>query len=113
MKPINKNYTKTRKAAASKTKIRKGVSIPANKDRFTIQIISKKKLIDAQNFSNKLIKLGYDAYIQKAYFKETEEIWYRVRVGSYDNYNSAQAVADVVSKDIKLSVWVDFVRLED
>ena len=49
---------------------------------------------------------------KKAYFKETEEVWYRVRIGSYDNYNSAQAVANIVSKDIKLSVWVDFVRLD-
>ena len=65
------------------------------------------------SLADKLIKSGYDAYIQKAYFKETEEIWYRVRIGSYDNYNSAQAVADVVSRDIKLSVWVDFVRVDN
>ena len=86
--------------------------IPAKKDRFKIQVISKKQLADAQKFADKLIKSGYDAYIQKAYFKESEEVWYRVRIGSYDNYNSAQAVANIVSKDIKLSVWVDFVRLD-
>ena len=91
----------------------KGSDIPAKKDRFTIQVISKKRLADAQQYANKLIKSGYDAYIQKAYFKETEEVWYRVRIGSYDNYNSAQAIANVVSKDIKLSVWVDFVRIDN
>ena len=114
---ISKKYTvkkvaKTRKGLATKSKTVKGADIPAKKDRFTIQVISKKRLADAQNFADKLIKSGYDAYIQKAYFKETEEVWYRVRIGSYDNYNSAQAVANVVSKDIKLSVWVDFVRLD-
>ena len=97
----------------SKNKSVKGADIPAKKDRFTIQVISKKRLADAQQYANKLIKSGYDAYIQKAYFKETEEVWYRVRIGSYDNYNSAQAIANVVSKDIKLSVWVDFVRIDN
>ena len=103
--------TKNRKI--SKNRPAKGSDIPAKKDRFTIQVISKKRLGDAQQYANKLIKSGYDAYIQKAYFKETEEIWYRVRIGSYDNYNSAQAIANVVSKDIKLSVWVDFVRIDN
>ena len=111
-KYIVKKVAKTRKGLTAKSKFVKGADIPAKKDRFTIQIISKKQLLDAQNFADKLIKSGYDAYIQKAYFKETEEIWYRVRIGSYDNYNSAQAVANIVSKDIKLSVWVDFVRLD-
>ena len=97
----------------SKNKSVKGADILAKKDRFTIQVISKKRLGDAQQYANKLIKSGYDAYIQKAYFKETEEVWYRVRIGSYDNYNSAQAIANVVSKDIKLSVWVDFVRIDN
>ena len=103
---------KTKKGLTTKTKVIKGSDIPAERDRFTIQVISKKQLADAQKFADKLIKSGYDAYIQKAYFKETEEVWYRVRIGSYDNYNSAQAIANVVSKDIKLSVWVDFVRLD-
>ena len=107
-----KKTGKTRRAITTKSSTIKGSDIPAKKDRFTIQVISKKRLLDAQKFADKLIKTGYDAYIQKAYFKETEEVWYRVRIGSYDNYNSAQAVADIVSKDIKLSVWVDFVRLD-
>ena len=102
---------KNRKTSNNKSV--KGSDIPAKKDRFTIQVISKKRLGDAQQYANKLIKSGYDAYIQKAYFKETEEVWYRVRIGSYDNYNSAQAIANVVSKDIKLSVWVDFVRIDN
>ena len=46
-------------------------------------------LKDAQLFSQNLIGQGYDSYIQKVVFN-SEEIWYRVRVGSYDNYNSAK-----------------------
>ena len=113
---VNKTTTKaiiSNKKRASKLRSARGSNIPAKKDRFTIQVISKKRLVDAQKFADKLIKSGYDAYIQKAYFKETEEVWYRVRIGSYDNYNSAQAIANVVSKDIKLAVWVDFVRVDN
>ena len=113
LKTLEQNSPNLRKRKAYKNKSVKGTDIPAKKDRFTIQVISKKRLADAQQYANKLIKSGYDAYIQKAYFKETEEVWYRVRIGSYDNYNSAQAVASVVSKDIKLSVWVDFVRVDN
>ena len=113
---VNKTATKaliSNKKRASKLRSARGSNIPAKKDRFTIQVISKKRLVDAQKFADKLINSGYDAYIQKAYFKETEEVWYRVRIGSYDNYNSAQAIANVVSKDIKLAVWVDFVRVDN
>ena len=108
-----KNTKPVVRAMSVKTKPAKDAHIPAQKDRFTIQIISKKQLKDAQQFAKKLIISGYDAYIQKAYFKETEEIWYRVRIGSYDNYNSAKAVADVVSSELGMSAWVDFVRLEN
>ena len=89
----------------------KGTSIAARTDRFTIQITSKKMLKDAQLFSQKLISKGYDAYIQKVVFK-TDEIWYRVRVGSYDNHNSAKAAADDLSGELGMATWVDFVRKE-
>ena len=96
-------------AKASEPK--KGTSIAARTDRFTIQITSKKMLKDAQLFSQKLISKGYDAYIQKVVFK-TDEIWYRVRVGSYDNHNSAKAAADNLSGELGMATWVDFVRKE-
>ena len=111
--PSQKKTKPVVRAMSVKTKPARGADIPAQKDRFTIQIISKKQLKDARQFADKLIKSGYDAYIQKAYFKETEEIWYRVRIGSYDNYNSAKAVADVLSKDLGMATWVDFVRIEN
>ena len=96
-------------AKASEPK--KGTSIAARTDRFTIQITSKKMLKDAQLFSQKLISKGYDAYIQKVVFK-TDEIWYRVRVGSYDNHNSAKAAANDLSGELGMATWVDFVRKE-
>ncbi len=90
---------------------KKGTSIAARTDQFTIQITSKRILSDAQLFSQNMISKGYDAYIQKALF-DTDKIWYRVRVGSYDNYNSAKEAADVLSKELGMATWVDFVRKE-
>ena len=96
---------------ATTNKSLKGTSIVAKTDRFTIQITSKRILKDAQLFSQKMINKGYAAYIQKVVFN-MDEIWYRVRVGSYDNYQSAKEAADNLSGEIGMATWVDFVRKE-
>lgn len=108
--PVAK-MTAANAVTAKASEQKKGTSIAARTDRFTIQITSKKMLKDAQLFSQKLISKGYDSYIQKVVFK-TDEIWYRVRVGSYDNYNSAKAAADDLSGELGMATWVDFVRKE-
>ena len=94
------------------TKSIRGQSIPYDKNRFTIQIASKKELSDAKLVAVDLIDAGYDAYIQKALFKETNETWYRIRVGSYQNKDTAIAVAESLSKNRPEKAWVDYVRLE-
>ena len=101
------------KKPSPKKKQIKGQTIPFDKDRFTIQIASKRKLNDAKKVAAKLIEAGYDAYIQKANFIETNETWFRVRVGSYDNRQTASAVAESLSKTQKETAWVDFVRYEN
>ena len=108
--PVIKIITST-SVQAKAIQPKKGASIAAKTDQFTIQITSKRILSDAQLFSQKMISKGYDAYIQKALF-DTDKIWYRVRVGSYDNYNSAKAAADVLSEELGMATWVDFVRKE-
>ena len=108
--PVAKIITSTG-VQAKAIQPKKGASIAAKTDQFTIQITSKRMLSDAQLFSQKMISKGYDAYIQKALF-DTNKIWYRVRVGSYDNYNSAKAAADVLSEELGMATWVDFVRKE-
>ncbi len=108
--PVAKIITSTG-VQAKAIQPKKGASIAARTDQFTIQITSKRVLSDAQLFSQKMISKGYDAYIQKTLF-DTDKIWYRVRVGSYDNYNSAKAAADVLSRELGMATWVDFVRKE-
>ena len=91
----------------------KGQSIPYDSNRFTIQIAAKKQLVDAKKVAATLIESGYDAYIQKAFFKESNETWFRIRVGSYDNRETATAVAQSLSKSRRETAWVDFVRYEN
>ena len=98
-------------AKKKQSKIR-GQSIPFDKNRFTIQISSKKVLSDAKKVAIELIDAGYDAYIQKALFVETNEIWYRIRVGSYDKKETAIAVAKSLSSNRREKAWVDYVRYE-
>ena len=87
--------------------------IPFDKSRYTIQVASKKNLKDAEKTTANLIESGYDAYIQKAYFRDTDEVWFRVRVGSYDNRETALAVGKVIASAMTTDVWVDFVRFEE
>ena len=113
-KVILKDKTNVSKKAKVLNKRRvspRNSNIAERTDRFTIQITSKKMLKDAQIFSQELIKKGYDAYIQKVVFK-SNETFYRVRIGSYDNHNSAKIAADALSKDLGMTAWVDFVRKE-
>jgi len=87
--------------------------IPYDKSRYTIQVVSKKNLRDAEKTAVNLIESGYDAYIQKAYFRDTDEVWFRVRVGSYDNRETALAVGKVIASAMATDIWVDFVRFDD
>ena len=87
--------------------------IPFDKSRYTIQVVSKKNLRDAEKTAANLIESGYDAYIQKAYFRDTDEVWFRVRVGSYDNRETALAVGKVIASAMTTDIWVDFVRFDD
>ncbi len=105
--------TAPKKVITKKTPVKtRGQLIPYDKNRFTIQISSKKELSEAKKVAVDLIEAGYDAYIQKALFKETNEIWYRIRIGSYQNKETAIAVAESLSRNRPEKAWVDYVRLE-
>jgi cell division septation protein DedD len=115
---VAQTAVKTEKPAPKKMKPKQkkplpGSSIPHDRSRYTIQVAAKRSLDVAKSVAADLIKAGYDAYIQKAYFKETDEIWYRVRVGSYEKKETALAVAQSLSQINHEKAWVDFVRYED
>ena len=110
VKPNNEKATLPSTVSTPK-KTKKIKSIAQKTDRYTIQITSKKKLKDAQIFSKTLLKKGYDVYIQKIVLDDNET-WYRIRLGSYNNYNAAKKDAKLISAELGFSVWVDFVRKE-
>ncbi|NQV37857.1 MAG: SPOR domain-containing protein [Candidatus Marinimicrobia bacterium] len=89
-----------------------GSKIPFDVERYTIQVASRNKLKDAEKVAADLINAGFDAYIQKAYFIETDQIWYRVRVGSYNDIAIAKTVAESLGQTHDLSTWIDHVRIE-
>ena len=104
----NKTIISSKVSSAASNKLK---SLAEKTDRFTIQITSKKKLKDAQTYSKTLLKKGYDVYMQKIIL-DNSETWYRVRLGSYDDYNAAKKDARIISKELGFTVWVDFVRKE-
>ena len=42
-----------------------------------------------------------------------DKVWFRVRVGSYDNRETALAVGKVIASAMTTDIWVDFVRFDD
>jgi cell division septation protein DedD len=69
-------------------------SAPGN---LTIQVVSLKDADAAQQTVAKLIKGGYAAYLSKKDSADND-VWYRVRVGPYENRQQATADMDRLTK---------------
>ncbi len=112
--PTRKSASRTkavkRKVAA---KASRGNLIPRAAKTFTIQVSSWPSLDEAQSASQELLdKYGIDSYIQRAFFKDKDEIYYRLRVGNFQESSDAEAYAKEIQDMTSLPVWVDFVRQE-
>ncbi len=107
--PVRKSYAQRRVPA----KPVPGATIPKDPNRYTIQTSAKRTFDAAQQSAEYLMEAGFDSYIQKAYFKETDEIWYRVRVGGFESYSAAVAVATSIRNLTNGETWIDHVRLEN
>ena len=113
-KPVLKK-SEPKKQPIKNTSTKKSKSGPAasyNKKRFTVQIGSKQSFNEAKAIASKFIEIGYDAYIEKSFIKMKNQFWYRVRVGSYDNYDTAVSLATTISTTKNVPTWVDNVRNE-
>jgi len=87
-------------------------ALAAVEGRFTIQIYSESTLRKAEEEMDGLRKLGFDAYIQKAHFEKTDELWYRVRVGAFNSRIEAKKAAAEIKAKTGLVSWVDKVRVD-
>lgn len=113
--------TKPRKKAVRKKSPRKskpvvtsrGNLIPLASRTYTIQVSSWPSLDEAQAASRELQdNYGISSYIQRAFFKDKDEIYYRLRVGNFKESKAAEAYAKEIQETTNLPVWVDFVRQE-
>ena len=102
-----KNEAKPVKKTVPKVK-----ALAAVEGRFTIQIYSESTLREAEEKMDGLRKLGFDAYIQKAHFEKTDELWYRVRVGAFNSRIQAKKAAAEIKAKTGLVSWVDKVRVD-
>ncbi|MBC8376499.1 MAG: SPOR domain-containing protein [FCB group bacterium] len=113
-KKPRKSIAKRKKATKSKPAVTsRGNLIPLAARTYTIQVSSWPSLDDAQSASHELQqKYGIDSYIQRAFFKDKDEIYYRLRVGNFQESKDAEAYAKEIQDMTSLPVWVDFVRQE-
>jgi cell division septation protein DedD len=89
----------------------RGQQIEAVPGKFTIQISAWHTYAGAERAVSKLESLGLDVYIQKAYFVETDETWYRVRTGNFSSREAAKSVMrELKSKLPYEDLWIDSVR---
>ncbi len=91
----------------------RGNLIPQADKTYTIQLSSWPSLDDAQLAAKELMdNYGIDTYVQRAFFKDKDEVYYRLRVGSFKNFSDAEAYAKEIQGLTSLPAWVDFVRQE-
>ena len=83
----------------------------AGEPQYTIQITSRKKRKLAEKDVQNLTNIDYKAYIQEKNFAETNETWYRVRLGSFTSYKEAKKVAQRINNKLSnkgySNCWID------
>lgn len=78
---------------------------------FTIQVSSWKTAKQAQAILQQLADQGYDAYIQRVWLEERNEIWWRVRMGDFTDVEKARKMREDIAVTFD-GAWVDNVRKE-
>ena len=79
---------------------------------YTIQVAAWPSLEQARIDQLKLIEEGVDAYIQRNYRKEKDEIWYRVRIGNFSDKSKAQKMQEQIEYITGVESWIDVIPIE-
>ena len=80
--------------------------------RYTIQVAAWPSLEQARIDQLKLIEEGVDAYIQRNYRKEKDEVWYRVRIGNFSDKIKAQKMQEQIESITGVESWLDVIPIE-
>ena len=99
-----------KKKEISKETSNKDIIKKINKNRYTIQVASWPDADKALKDKNKLISLGYDAYIEKYSNKEKNILRWRVRIGSFEDKKLAAKVKEELSDFRGKDIWIDKIK---
>ncbi len=83
---------------------------PQVKKNLTIQVAAWPSLEEARKDQLELIDLGFDAYTQRIYIAKKDAVWWRVRVGSFDDESIAKSVRNKLVKIRGNDIWIDNVK---
>ena len=74
---------------------------------YTIQVAAWPSLEHARLDQLKLIEEGMDAYIQRHYRNEDDQVWYRVRIGNFKSKENASIVQKQIESITHAETWLD------
>ncbi len=75
--------------------------------RYVVQIESWRSEEKAENQAQKWIDRGYDkAFVVEYRSEETGDIWYRVRIGQFENREMAERFKTVLAEDYDTDSWI-------
>ena len=107
-KPKKKTRAKTNINQQSKTSIKQNKkSTNINNIHYTIQVAAWPSLEHARLDQLKLIEEGIDAYIQRHYRNEDDQVWYRVRIGNFKSKENASIVQKQIESITHAETWLD------
>ena len=112
------NQTLQKKTTSSNSKIKKTTKSKVKKtpssnkpnSNYTIQFAAWPSLEQANSDKIELIDEGFDAYIQRFYIKNKDEVWYRVRIGNFKTKKTAIKIKNQIESITNKKCWLDKVR---
>ena len=107
-KPKKKTRAKTNIIQQSKTRKKQNkISTNIYNVHYTIQVAAWPSLEHARLDQLKLIEEGMDAYIQRHYRNEDDQVWYRVRIGNFKSKENASIVQKQIESITHAETWLD------
>jgi len=110
-KKSNSNISNSKKTPA-KSKKQKKTSGKIENVHFAIQVAAWPSLEQARTDQLKLVDEGIDAYIQRHYRAENDEIWYRVRIGNFSSKDKAIEIQRYIETITGEKSWLDLIQVE-
>ena len=108
-KKSKKKPKKKKERLSKKNSNKKNTSNFKSNTEHILQISAWPTLEEARKHQLELISIGFDAYTERYFLKEKDELWYRVRVGNFSNKNEAIAIKKQIESLTGINVWLNIV----